>query len=110
MFTCQEASYSPAVKLYVKLITVVLDKVRKLISTGTSRYFVNTTTDQVSGNRSDKVARNYMNCVMRKPAFCTADQCLCFHYIDSTIPLLSKSEISSLLPPSVSVQPSLCQT
>ena len=25
-----------------------------------------------------------------------ADQRLCFHYIDSTIPLLSKSEISSL--------------
>ena len=47
---------------------------------------------------------------MRKPAFCIcenkdtdqlrgnreADQRLCFHYIDSTIPLLSKSEISSL--------------
>ena len=25
-----------------------------------------------------------------------ADQCLCFRYIDSTIPFLSKSEISSL--------------
>ena len=25
-----------------------------------------------------------------------ADQCLCFRYIDSTIPLLSESEISSL--------------
>ena len=25
-----------------------------------------------------------------------ADQCLCFRYIDSTIPLFSKSEISSL--------------
>ena len=25
-----------------------------------------------------------------------ADQCLCFRFIDSTIPLLSKSEISSL--------------
>ena len=48
--------------------------------------------------------------VMRKPAFCicenkgadqlcnncAADQRLCFHYIDSTNPLLSKSEISSL--------------
>ena len=44
---------------------------------------------------------------MRKPSFCicenkvadqlcgnrTADQHLCFHYIDSTIPLLPKSEI-----------------
>ena len=26
---------------------------------------------------------------------CTADQCLCFCYMDSTIPLLSKSKISS---------------
>ena len=47
---------------------------------------------------------------MRKPAFCiienkgadrlcgnhAADQHLCFDYIDGTIPLLSKSEISSL--------------
>ena len=47
---------------------------------------------------------------MRKPAFCTcenkdadqlrgnreADQRLCFRYTDSTIPLLPKSEISSL--------------
>ena len=61
---------------------------------------------------------------MRKPAFCTcenkdadqlrgnreADQRLCFHYIDSTIPLLSKSEISSLYSSSVAVQPGLCQT
>ena len=51
-----------------------------------------------------------MSCVVRKPAFCIcenkdadqlcgnreADQRLCFHYIDSTIPLLSKSEISRL--------------
>ena len=48
--------------------------------------------------------------VMRKPAFCIcenkdadqlrgnseADQRLCFRYMDSTNPLLSKSEISSL--------------
>ena len=40
----------------------------------------------------------------------TADQCLCFRYIDSTIPLLRKSEISSLWPSSVAVQPSLCRT
>ena len=51
-----------------------------------------------------------MSRVMRKPAFCIceikdadqlrgdreADQRLCFRYIDSTIPLLSKSEILSL--------------
>ena len=49
---------------------------------------------------------------MRKPVFCIcenkdadqlrgnreADQRLCFRYTDSTIPLLPKSEISSLLP------------
>ena len=51
----------------------------------------------------------HMNRVVRKPAFCLcenkdadqlrgnreADQRLCFRYTDSTIPLLSKSEISS---------------
>ena len=59
---------------------------------------------------------------MRKPTFCicknkdadqlgsncTADQGLCFRYMDSTIPLLPKSEISSLKPSSVAVQPGLC--
>ena len=53
---------------------------------------------------------HYLSLVMRKPAVCIyenkdadqlrgkreADQCLCFRYTDSTIPLLSKSEISSL--------------
>ena len=65
-----------------------------------------------------------MTLVMRKPSFCIcekkdadqlrgnheADQRLCFPYIDSTIPLLSKSEISSLYQSSVVVQPGLCQT
>ena len=51
-----------------------------------------------------------MSLVMRKPAFCIcenkdadqlrgnreADQHLCFRYMDSTIPLLPKSEIPSL--------------
>ena len=62
--------------------------------------------------------------VMRKPDFricenkaadqlrsnCAADQRLCFRYIDSTISLLPKSEISSLWPSSVSLQPGLCRT
>ena len=39
-----------------------------------------------------------------------ADQRLCFRYTDSTIPLLSKSRISSLYPSSVTVQPDLCWT
>ena len=61
---------------------------------------------------------------MRKPFFCIcenkdadqlcgnreADQRLCFSYIDSAIPLLSKSEISSCQPASVVVQPGLCGT
>ena len=52
----------------------------------------------------------YLSHVVRKPTFCIcenkdayqlrgnleADQRLCFRYIDSTIPLLSKSKISSL--------------
>ena len=44
------------------------------------------------------------------PSNCTANQLLCFGYIDSVIPLLSKSEISSCKPSSVAVQPSLCRT
>ena len=61
---------------------------------------------------------------MRKPTFCKcenkvadqlrgnreADQRLCFRYMDGTIPLLSKSEISSLYLSSVPVQPDLCRT
>ena len=61
---------------------------------------------------------------MRKPDFCIcenkdadqlrgnreADQRLCFRYLDSMIPLLSKSEISSLWPSSIAVQPGLCRT
>ena len=52
---------------------------------------------------------------MRKPDFCIcenkdadqlrgdreADQRLCFRYMDSTIPLLPKTEISSLYPDSI---------
>ena len=37
------------------------------------------------------------------------DQRLCFLYIESAIPLLSKSEISILKPSSVIVQSGLCQ-
>ena len=62
--------------------------------------------------------------VMRKPAFCTcknksadqlcsnrtANQRLCFRYIDSTIPLLPKSETSSPCSSSVVAQPGLCWT
>ena len=40
---------------------------------------------------------------------CEADQRLCFRYMDSTIPLLSKSKVSSLYPSSVTVQPALCR-
>ena len=67
------------------------------------------------GNSEDKfshddAAQTYLSRVMRKPTFCIcenkdadqlrgnreADQRLCFRYTDKTIPLLPKSEISSL--------------
>ena len=68
--------------------------------------------------------QNHLSRVVRKPAFCIcenkdpdqlrgnreADQRLCFRYTDSTIPLLPTSEISSLWPSSVAVQPGLCRT
>ena len=74
--------------------------------------------------RSTVIYNVYMSPVMRKPGFCIcenkdayqlrdnreADQRLCFRYTDSTIPLLSESEISSLWPSSVTVQPGLCLT
>ena len=61
---------------------------------------------------------------MRKPASCIcenkdtdqlrgnreAGQSVCFRYVDSTIPLLSKYEISSLKPSCVVVDPGLCRT
>ena len=42
--------------------------------------------------------------------YCEADLRLCFRYTDSTLPLRLKSEISSVWPVSVTVQPDLCQT
>ena len=39
-----------------------------------------------------------------------ADQCLCFCYMDSTMPLLSISKISSLKPSSMTVQDGFCRT
>ena len=42
--------------------------------------------------------------------YCAADQRLCFRYIESTIRLLPKSEISSLLPSSAAIHPGLCRT
>ena len=61
---------------------------------------------------------------MRKPTICIcenkdtdqlrgnreADQCLCFRYTDSAIPLLSKSKISSFYQSPVLVQLGLCRT
>ena len=64
-----------------------------------------------------------MSRLKRKPTICIcenkdadqlryreADQRLCFRYNDRTIPLLSKSKVSSLWPSSVLVQPGLCRT
>ena len=66
---------------------------------------------------------NILGLVVRKPAFCIcenkdadqlrgyreADQRLSFRYTDSTIPLLPKSEMSSLYPSCVVVEPGLCR-
>ena len=68
--------------------------------------------------------KEYMSRVVRKADFCIcenkdadqlrgnreADQRLCFRYTDSSIPLLPKSEISSLYSSSVAVRPGLCRT
>ena len=65
---------------------------------------------QAAGHKSIETHLHYLSLVMRKPAFCIcenkdayqvrdnreADQPLCFRYMDSKIPLLPKSEISSL--------------
>ena len=65
----------------------------------------------------------YLRHAMRKPALCIcknkgadqlrgnreADQRLCFRYMGSSIPLLPKSEISSLKPSSMDVQPGSCR-
>ena len=71
-----------------------------------------------------RVASVYLSRIVRKPALCIcenkdadqlrgnreADQRLCCRYLDSTIPLLPKSEIVSFLTSSVAVQPGLCLT
>ena len=44
------------------------------------------------------------------PSNCEADQRLCFRYLDSTIPLLPKYDLSSFLSVSVTVQLGLCRT
>ena len=41
---------------------------------------------------------------------CKADQRLCFRYMDSANPLLSKSKYSSLKPSSLLVQLGMCRT
>ena len=79
-------------------------------------------------DKHDRIDKLLINCkmsrCMRKPAICRsenkgedqlqgnhkADQRLCFCYRDSTIPLLSKSKISSFYQSPVLVQLGLCQT
>ena len=65
-----------------------------------------------------------MSLCMRKPTICNgenksadqlrsncdADQCLCFCHMDSTIPLLLISKVSSFKLYSVTVQPGLCRS
>ena len=74
-------------------------------------------------NRSDTKRALEVSHLMRKPTICICenkdadqlrgyredDQRLCFRYLDSTIPLLRKSEISSVKLFSVLVQAGLCR-
>lgn len=47
---------------------------------------------------------------LRSNCTTAANQCLCFHYIKCTIPLLPKSKFLCLKASSVAVQPSFCWT
>ena len=80
--------------------------------------------ESLTAQRHCSVRHIYMSRVARKPDFCLcenkgadqlrsnceADQRLCFRYTDSTISLLLKSEISSFLSASVTVQADFCGT
>ena len=72
--------------------------------------YLSSNTHHISSSAYSHALLLVISLVMRKPAFCIcekkdadqlrgnreADQRLCFRYIASTIPLLPKSEISSL--------------
>ena len=72
--------------------------------------------------RREKTVFLHMRKQMRKYCICEnkdadqlrgnreANQCICFRYTDSTIPLIPKSDISSLQPSSVAIKPGLCWT
>ena len=62
--------------------------------------------------RRKKIGRLHIRKQRHRSAlrYSKADQRLCFRYMDSTIPLLPKSKISSLQPSSVLVQSNLSRT
>ena len=76
------------------------------------------------GPQTQVISLQKLSRLMGKPTICIcenkdadqlrgdreADQRLCFRYMDTTIPLLPKYEISCLWLSSVLVQPGLCQT
>ena len=66
-------------------------------------------TNNLHWQKNIKTSTEPTICIGKKQ-ICEADQRLCFRYTDSTIPLLSKSNISILKPSSVLVQPGLCLT
>ena len=90
------------------LTTVLTGPARRLELTNLSLFDIVRLTCQRPKGLS--ICNSHLSLVVRKPAFCIcenkdadqlhgdceADQLLCFHYIDSTIPLLPKYEISSL--------------
>ena len=54
---------------------------------------------------NEKTGILHMQFKQRCRTVCAVDQRFCFHYLDSTIPLLPKSEILSIQPSSVAEQP-----
>ena len=99
-FYMQNLNLWPTLWLYI-LVCVGLDQKprRKVFLSHLSRRMGKPTICIGENKGADQLRSN-----------CEADQRLCFRYTDSTIPLLSKFKISSLLPSSVTVQPDLCQT
>ena len=103
------------INILILFITDVIPLALPVLSTALIKYH------SCNNLLSTEYFDSHMSLVMRKPAFCIcenkdadqlrgnreADQRLCFRYTDSTIPLLPKSEISSLRSSSVAVQPGL---
>ena len=85
---------SPGIGETAEMKELVLDYILKAC---TFIYVINST---CAGGVQDRVSKScsgdHMSRVVRKPAFCICENKGADCYTDSTIPLLSKSKISSL--------------